>query len=170
MKKTVIKKITACAVLSALSILAFMLESLFPPLFVPGARMGLSNIFILLSAIVLGYGYGYTVLILKIVLGSVFSGNISAMLYSLPAGLISLSVELLLFSFCKRISVICISVTGAVINVTLQNVVFCLVTDSVEYLSFLPYLSLIGVLAGITVGFSVYLLIKKLPNGILDIK
>lgn len=170
MKNKSLKKITACAILSALSILTFMLENLFPPLFIPGARMGLSNIFILLSAIVLGYGYGYAVLILKIVLGSIFSGNVSAMLYSLPAGLISLSIELSLLSFCKKISVICTSVTGAVINITLQNFVFCLVTDSVEYLSFLPYLSLTGVVAGIIVGFSVYLLIKKMPKGVLDIK
>ena len=156
-----LKKITFCAILSAISVLAFTLENLFPPLILPGARMGVANIFILLSAIYLGSIYGYATLIIKVLIGSIFSGNISSIMYSLPAGLVSLTVELLLLNFAKKVSLISISVAGSVINVTLQNAVFCLVTGATEYLGYLPYLSLISVFSGCIIGFCVYLLVKK---------
>ena len=156
-------KTTLCALLTAFALITFVLESLFPPLFLPGARMGISNVFILLAAVILGYKYAAAVLIVKTVLGSLFAGNISAVIYSLPSGAIALIIELLLLYFCKNVSVIAVSVLGAVINVTGQNLVFCLVTGTTEYFAFLPYLALISILSGILVGFTVYLAVKKLP-------
>lgn len=156
-----LKRITLCALFSALALLAFAIENLFPPLILPGARMGVSNIFILLSAICLGSGYAFITLIVKVILGSIFSGNISSIMYSLPAGVIGLAVELALLNFAKKVSLVSISVAGSVVNVTLQNSVFCLVTGTVEYLGYLPYLSLISVVSGALIGFCVYLLVKK---------
>lgn len=156
-----LKKLTLCALLTAFAILSFTLENLFPPLVLPGARMGISNIFILLSTIYLGAPYGFATLIIKVTLGSLFAGNISAIMYSLPAGIISLSLELLLLTFIKKVSLVSVSVAGSVINVTIQNTVFCLVTGVTEYLGYLPYLSLISVISGLIIGFTVYIVIKK---------
>lgn len=163
MRNTFIKKITITAVLSALSTLAFMLESLFPPLFIPGARMGISNIFILFTIVVVGYKYGFIVMAIKIILGSTFSGNLSAILYSLPAGIVSCTVQTILVYFTKNFSLLSISVFGAVVNSTIQNTVFCLITNTWEYISYLPYLTLVAIISGLIVGFATYLLIKKLP-------
>jgi len=167
-RNTTTFKITLCAVLTAFALITFVLEGLFPPLFLPGARMGISNVFILLTAIILGYKYGYAVLIVKTVLGSLFAGNVSAVMYSLPSGAIALALELILLHFCKNVSIISVSVLGAVVNATGQNLVFCLVTGATEYLAFLPYLSLISIVSGIIVGFTVYLAVKKLPIGSRD--
>lgn len=163
MRSTFIKKITITAVLSALSTLAFMLENLFPPLFIPGARMGISNVFILFTIVAIGYEYGFMVMTVKILLGSVFSGNLSGVLYSLPAGLLSCGVQTFLVYFTKNFSLPAISVFGAVINSAVQNTVFCLITNTWEYLSYLPYLTLIAIVSGLIVGLATYLLIKKLP-------
>lgn len=163
MKNTALKKLTFTAVLSALSTLAFMIEGLFPPLIIPGARMGVSNIFILFTIVVLGYKYGFTVMAIKILLGSLFSGNVSAILYSLPAGIVSCTVQSVLVYFTKNVSLTAISVTGAVMNMVVQNLMFCLVTGVWEYISYLPYLSVIAVISGLIVGLTTYLLIKKLP-------
>mgnify|MGYP003317353279 CR=1 FL=1 len=67
MRKLTLRKITFCAVLSALATLAFMLENLFPPIILPGARMGVSNVFILLATLMLGYKYGFICLAVKII-------------------------------------------------------------------------------------------------------
>lgn len=155
-------KIALCGLFSALGCIAFIIEGLFPPLFIPGARLGISNVFILLATIILGGKYGFITLVIKVFLGSLFSGNLSAMLYSLPSGLIALIVEYILLKFTTNISVLAISVCGAVINVSLQNVVFCIVTKTSQYLVYLPYLALIGVVSGLAVGFTVYLIIKNL--------
>lgn len=153
-----------CGVLSALSTIAFIIEGLFPPLIIPGARMGVSNIFILLSAILLGGRYGFITLAVKVLIGSLLSGNFFAVAYALPSGILALSVELILIYIAKKVSVVATSVAGAVINTIMQNVIFCLVTDTIEYLSYLPYLALIGVLGGIVVGFAVYFVLKILPH------
>lgn len=164
MKSLTLRKITYTAVLTALATLAFMLESLFPPIILPGARMGVSNVFILICTLLVGYKYGFCCLILKIFIGSLFSGNISSMMYSLPAGLISLVIECILLLVVKRVSIPAASVAGAVINSTVQNLIFCLITGVPEYLYYLPYLSLIAILSGLVIGFTVYLAIKKLPR------
>lgn len=158
----IIKKISLCGILSAFALLSFILENLFPPLFLPGARLGISNVFILLSAIVIGYKYGFCALIIKSVLGSVFSGNISAIIYSLPAGLISLTIELVLLKFTTS-SLIAISVCGSMVNITVQNFAFCLVTQSFEYMSFVPYLALIGSFSGLMIGLVVLFALKRIP-------
>lgn len=157
-------KITLCACLSALGTIAFTIESLFPPLFLPGARLGISNVFILLSAILLGGKYGYITLAVKTILGSLFSGNPSMILYSLPAGVVALTIELIIIYLIKKTSVLATSVAGAVINTTVQNLIFCLVTGAFEYLAYLPYLAIISLISGIFVGFAVYLVLRYLPT------
>ena len=39
------KKIAVLAVFTALSLVMFIIENQFPPMFIPGAKMGLANIF-----------------------------------------------------------------------------------------------------------------------------
>ena len=153
--KKVTSKIALTGLLATLATITFLIENLFPPLILPGAKMGLSNIFILLAFITLGKVSAFSVLIVKAVLGSLFSGNISAIMYSLPAGAIALTLEVLILTLVKRISIICTSVFGSVVNITVQNVVFCVITDTLNYLSYLPYFVIIGVVSGIIVGFSI---------------
>ena len=161
MKNLTVKKLVLCGILSTLATLAFIIENAFPPLLLPSAKMGLSNIFILLSTLLLGWQYGFITLIVKVMLGSLFSGNLSSIMYSLPAGIISLSVEIILIYLVKRVSVLSVSIAGAVINSTIQNLIFCLITGVNEFLFYLPYLALISVVSGLIVGLCVYLIIKK---------
>lgn len=163
MKNLMTKKITLCAIFSAFTLIVFILESLFPPIIIPGAKMGLSNVFIILGIIILGPWYGFAILLVKILLGSVFAGNISAIIYSLPAGLITCFFEVFLIYFTSRISILAISALSAVINIIIQNLTFCIVTGTWSYIIYSPYLSIIGLISGIIVGFAVYLIIKKLP-------
>ena len=162
-----VKKIALCGILTALALLSFALENLFPPLFVPGARVGISNIFVLLAVILLGAPWGFAALILKCVLGSLFSGNIFAVVYSLPAGAVALTVEVLLLFFTEKVSVVAISVAGAAVNAAIQNATYCLITENLYFISYLPYSVGVGVAGGIIVGFAVYLISKALPKGFL---
>lgn len=163
MKKNTTFKIALCGILSTLATIAFVIENLFPPLFLPGAKIGVSNIFILFALISLGGGYAFFVLIAKVMLGSLFSGNVSAIIYSLPAGVIALTAETIIVYLIKKTSIIATSIVGAIFNVIVQNIVFCLVTGAAEYLCYLPYLSLIGIFSGLTVGVAVFLLNKYIP-------
>ena len=88
MKKETTKKIALCGILSAFACIAFMIENLFPPLFIPGAKLGLSNLFVLLALITLGVKYAFFSLFAKVLVSCFFAGFASAM-YSLPAGCVA---------------------------------------------------------------------------------
>jgi heptaprenyl diphosphate synthase len=163
-----LKKIALTAMLSAFSLIAFMLEHLLPPLILPGAKIGFANVFVLLALIILGEKSAFSVVIIKSVLGSIFSGNVSAILYSLPSGIIALIFETILLYRAEKFSVISVSVLGAVITSIIQNVIFCLMTNAIEYLTYLPYLALTGVIAGAIVGLTVFAVVKFFPQNLLN--
>ena len=163
-----VKKITFCGVLSALALISFIIENLLPPLIVPGGKLGISNVFIIFAGIVLGYGYGLSALIIKAVLGSIFAGNFSAILYSLPSGFIAFSLQMALFNFSAHLSIVAISVAGGVVNSVLQGLTFCLITSTAEYVIYTPYLALLGILGGASVGFILFLLLKIMPESLLS--
>lgn len=161
-----IKKVAFSAALSAFALVAFMLENLFPPLFIVGGRIGIANFFVLIAGIVCGFWYGFAALAVKAVLGSVLTGNAGAILYSLPAGAVAYTAEMLIIIFAPKISLIAASVLGGAVNACLQNAAFCLITATPEYLIYMPYLALIGAAGGAIVGAAVYLTVKRLPEKI----
>lgn len=168
--KRVSVKLAFAGIYSALALISFLLENLLPSLILPGARIGVSNIFILLALISIGWQYAIVVLVVKSLLGSLFAGNFSAVLYSLPAGALALAFEILICLFTKKTSIVAVSICGSVINSLTQNTIFCLITKTTEYFAYLPYLSLIAILSGAIIGFVVYLVVKKFPSESEQIK
>lgn len=163
MKNITTKKIAITSVMTALSLISFLLENLFPPLFIPGAKMGISNVFVLMTVFTCGYGYSFIALLIKILLGSLFSGNFSVILYSLPSGIVSIALEMLLIK-SNKFSILSISILGSVVSLCVQNTVYCLITKTFEFFVYLPYLALIGIVSGAIIGLAVFLLTKYLPK------
>ena len=172
MKKHILKtqyfsarRVATLAVLTAMGLIMFMIESLFPPLFLPGAKMGLSNIFSLLTLFVLGPTEAIILVVIRTTLGSIFTGNISTLMYSLTAGLVSVVVSVILVEFIyPKVSIVAISVVAAVMHNLTQNIVFCLVSNTPEMFSYMPWLALLGVVAGIIVGFAVWFILRAVPT------
>lgn len=159
------RRVATLAVLTAMGLIMFMVESLFPPLFLPGAKMGLSNIFSLLTVYVLGPIEAIILVVIRTTLGSIFTGNISTLMYSMTAGLVSVVVSVILVEFVyPRVSIVAISVVAAVMHNLTQNVVFCLVSNTPEMFSYMPWLALLGVVAGIIVGFAVWFILRAVPT------
>jgi heptaprenyl diphosphate synthase len=162
------KRIATLSVLCAMGLIMFMVESLFPPLFLPGAKMGLSNVFSLLTLFVLGPVDALVVVIVRTVLGSLFGGGISTLMYSLTAGVVSVVISAFLVEFVyPNITIIAISIVSAICHNITQNVVFCLISNTPEMFSYMPCLALVGVLAGVIVGFGTNLILRALPSGLV---
>ena len=159
------RRVATLAVLTAMGLIMFMVESLFPPLFLPGAKMGLSNIFSLLTLFVLGPTEAIILVVIRTTLGSIFTGNISTIMYSMTAGLVSVVVSVILVEFVyPRVSIVAISVVAAVMHNLTQNIVFCLVSNTPEMFAYMPWLALLGVVAGIIVGFAVWFILRAVPT------
>lgn len=158
------KRLATLGVLCAMSLITFMIESLFPPLFLPGAKTGLSNVFSLLCVFVLGPVDAVVLVIVRTTLGSVFTGNLSTLLYSMSAGLVSVGVSSLLVQLVyPKVSIIAVSVVSAVVHNLTQNIVFCLVSSTPQMFVYMPWLALLGVVAGLIVGFAVWFVLRTVP-------
>lgn len=160
------KRIAMLAILTAMGLIMFMIESLFPPLIpLPGVKMGLSNIFTLLALFLLGPIDAVVLVVVRTTLGSMFTGNMSTLIYSLTAGLVSVAVSSVLVEFAyPKVSIVAISVVSAIIHNLTQNVVFCLVSNTPEMFSYMPFLAVTGILAGIIVGFAVWFVLRMIPT------
>ncbi|MFA6867030.1 MAG: Gx transporter family protein [Clostridia bacterium] len=163
------RKIALLGIFLAMALLMFVVENLLPPLILPGAKLGLSNIFVLLTVILLGNVEAIILVVAKCVLGSLIVGNLTALMYSLTAGLVSVTISIVLYKFIyPKISLICISVVSAVVHNLIQTIVFCLITNTPSYFMFIGYLALFGVLAGVITGLVVILLLKYVPTKVYD--
>jgi heptaprenyl diphosphate synthase len=165
------KKITALAALAALALITFIIESLLPPalFFAPGTKLGIANIFVFLALIIYGKKEAFAVLLVKCVLGAVFSGNIFSLYYSLIAGTVSLSLAIALFTFAYgKIGVITISVFCAVAHNAAQVAVAAVISRTPLLITYyLPLASAAGIIAGVVTGICVYLIIKRLPDNLI---
>ncbi len=161
------KKIAVLALLTGLSLITFILENLLPPLGIPGAKPGLANIFSLIALIIFSPWEAFSVVAARTVLGAVFAGNFSALMYSFSGGMVSMSVaSLLLYGAHPKISVAAISVAAAVAHNITQNVIFALTNGSLLYLGYMPYLVLLGIVSGALVGGVTLLIFKSVPKKI----
>ncbi len=163
------RRIAADALFSALALIVFLIENLFPPLFFPGAKMGLSNIFSLAALILYSPLDAFIVVAVRTLLGSVFAGNVSALLYSFTGGIAAMGISaVLLYTLYPHISVMAVSIVAAVAHNIVQNLVFVAVAQTALVLSYMPYLALIGVLSGAIVGAAVTLIFKKVPLSVYE--
>lgn len=158
------KKIAVLALLTGLSLITFIIESLFPTLVIPGAKPGLANIFSFAALIMYSPLEAFIVVALRTGLGAVYAGNVSALLYSFTGGVVSMAVSSLLMYFVyPKISILSVSIAAAVAHNITQNAVFALLSNSVLMFVNLPYLVLLGILAGAVVGGVTMLLFRSVP-------
>lgn len=162
------KKIALIALFVAMSLITFLIESQFPPLFVPGAKMGLSNIFSLLTLVLYGPWEALIVVVVRTLLGALFSSPF-ALLYSFTAGVLSILVSALFYRFLfPKVSLLAISVFGGVLHNCIQLIVYILISRTAEMVGYLPYLALSGVLSGTIIGLTLTLLLKKIPLSLYE--
>ena len=142
-----------------------IVENSLPPLFwfAPGAKLGLSNLLSLVALFTDGVLGGYIVLLVRILLAAVF-GSINSILYSLPSGLISYTIQVVLVKLLiSKLSVISISVIGGVLHNLVQTLIATLITG-VNLYSLVIYTLPAGFVAGLFVGTLAYLILKRLPD------
>ena len=162
------KKIAVLAIFITLSLITFIIENQFPPLFVPGARMGLANIFSFTALIMFSPVEAFIVVAVRTGLGAIYAGNVSALLYSFTGGVVSMAISsVLMYTVYPRVSVMAVSVLGAVAHTVTQNIVFVLLTDT-STLTLIPYFILAGILSGAIVGAVTLLLFKKIPMSVFE--
>ena len=156
------RNIARCAGLVALALGLSTLEGLFPlsllvPL--PGVKLGLANIVTVFALYQLGAGAALAILLTRCLLGGLFAGNVSAMLFSLLGGVTAMLVMIAL-RHCRRLSVYGVSVGGAAAHNIGQMAAACITLGSTMVLGYLPFLLAVSLVTGTLTGFVTALLMR----------
>ena len=90
-----VRKLTLCAVLTAAALVTFVIELQLPPLTgIPGIKPGLANIFTLFALCWLGRGWALALMAVRVALGCIVTGRMTALGYSLAGGLLFALVQI----------------------------------------------------------------------------
>lgn len=154
-------KIAKLGLLLAITLILALVENMLPPVLpiLPYAKIGFSNFAILAVLLLFGIPEGYLILLLKCLFSAVFSGNFAALLWSLPAGIISFSVMVLL-RFPKLFSTTGLSAAGGMAHNTVQILVAAIIIGDTVFV-YLPYMILAGGAAGVFTGLCCHFLVAS---------
>ena len=111
-------KIALLGVLTAAAIVISIIESFIPSIGIPGVKLGLANIVILIILYELGIVDAIVVNLLRVLMTAALRGTIFSMgfLMSLTGAIFSLTVMILFFVLIKKFSIIGVSVIGSLFH------------------------------------------------------
>ena len=158
-----IKKLTLMSVMLGLALIVFTIESQLPPIApIPGIKLGLANTINLIVLYMLGRKESFTVLVSRIVLGSIFAGNITGFMYSLSGGLVSFAFIATVSVFLKENRMWVVSVFGA-IGHNIGQIMFALfLLKTPQLILYLPILTVSAVITVFFTGAAAQLTLKRL--------
>lgn len=147
--------------LIALALIFSYIEILIPFNFgIPGIKLGLANLVVIVALYTVGYSYAFTINCLRILLVAFLFGNFSMAIYSLAGALLSFAVMCLL-KWTKRFSIVGVSMAGGVFHNVGQVVVAAMVVENIKLFLYLPVLLIAGLITGTLIGIISYKLIHS---------
>ena len=162
-----VKKLTQLSVLITIAVIIFVLEMQLPPLTpIPGIKMGLSNIITLVVMILFSRKDAFIVLMLRIIISSIFAGQMTAFIYSITGGLVSFCFMSLFTLFINKDKIWIISIFSAIGHNIGQIAVAILITSTWRIIFYLPILLISGIISGAFTGITAQLLLKKIQGAV----
>ena len=158
------KRLTELSLLTAAALIAFIIEMRLPDIRIPGVKLGLANIFTVYAVYRFSGKEVFLLLVTRIVLGTLFSSNFSAIIYSLTGGMLCLCGMLLLRKIISESYLWLCSIFGAILHNTGQIGAAVLMTGTPAVLAYYPYLLVSGCIAGLFTGLCAQFVVKRLLN------
>ena len=150
------------ALLTALAMIFSYVEAIIPiPLGVPGIKLGLANLVVVMALAILHPAEAFLVSMIRILLMGLLFGNGASLIYSLAGGLLSFGVMLLLKK-TKAFSVYGISIAGAVAHNCGQIAAATLILGSRRIVYYLPVLLIAALLTGFLIAFLAATILRML--------
>lgn len=160
-----LKRLTRDAVLTAVALTIFVVELQLPELVpIPGVKLGLANIVTVTALFTLGPWDALAILLCRIVLGSLFSGSVTTLLYSLAGGLLAFLTMLLLRKLLTVKHLWAASVFAAVAHNLGQIAAAIAVTATPSLILYLPVLTVSGIITGLFTGLAAQYAVKRLSG------
>ncbi len=146
------KKTAYYGIFAALAILMGYVEAVLPmPVPIPGVKIGLSNIVVVLCMYVMGKKEAFYISIVRVVISALLFRGFVGLWYSLAGAFLSYAAMVFVYRF-KDASIIGVSVAGGVFHNIGQIIVACIILGRNVVLYLIPVLMVSGVAAGFAIG------------------
>ena len=156
------RRLAQIALVISFALILSFIESRIPAFVaIPGVKVGLANIAVIFMLYKFGIKEAITVSLIRVIIVSVLFANFVSLLYSIAGAILSFAVMLLLKSFTP-LKEVTVSVAGGIMHNVGQIIVASIMLETNVVVYYLPFLILSGTIAGIVVGITAALLIKKI--------
>ena len=157
-----VQKMALLGVLTAGAIVIAILESFIPSIGIPGVKLGLANIVILIILYELGIVEAVTVNLLRVLVVGLVRGTFLGMGFfmSLTGAVFSLGIMILFYLLIKKFSIIGVSVIGSIFHVGGQILIAMIYLGSAYIVLYLPVLAISAIITGVFVGIIARLIIN----------
>ena len=164
-----IKKLVYMALLTAAALIMFVIEAQIPnPVPIQGVKLGLANIVTVYAMFALGPGPTLMILLCRVFLGSVFSGQMMTILYSMSGGILCYLSMLIMRKLVTIRQIWVCSAVGAVFHNIGQIAVAIFITRTPGLVAYLPVLLVSGIITGVFTGLCAQLVVRHLPARFLE--
>ena len=151
--------------LAALALIIFIVESRIPTLApIPGMKLGLANIVTVYAVYRFKPSEAAMILAVRLILGAVFAGNLSTLMYSTAGAVFCLVGMIFMRKIIPEKNLYLASAAGAVFHNTGQILAACLIMRSSAVFFYYPFLIVSGIIAGLFTGFCAMFVLKRLKR------
>lgn len=156
------KKIATYGVMAALAMILSYVEMQLPAFVaIPGVKLGLTNIVVLVALYKMGYKSALFINIVRIIAVSLLFGTFMSFAFSFTGGMLSTLVMILLKK-SDKFSAVGVSVAGGITHNIGQILAAMLLLNTKAIIWYLPVLWLSGILSGLLIGFIGALIVKRI--------
>ncbi len=148
----------------AFALILSYVETLIPFYFgVPGIKLGLTNLIIVVLLYEWGVKEALCISMLRILLTGFLFGNMFSILYSLAGGLCSFLVMYLLKK-CRLFHVVTVSVCGGITHNIAQLVLASFIVENYGVFFYAPVLLFSGIITGLIIGILAAEIIRRMER------
>ena len=157
-----VQKMALLSVLTAAAIVIAIIESFIPSIWIPGVKLGLANIVILVILYEIGIIEAILVNLLRVFLVGLLRGTFLSMGFymSLTGAILSLAVMIVFYLIIKKFSIVAVSVMGSLFHIFGQILIAIIFLGTASVLYYLPIISISAIITGSLVGIGAKLIIN----------
>ena len=152
-RRFTVETIAQCGLLTAVMLVLGFIENLIPVAAgVPGIKLGLSNSVLLFALYMMDAPTAFVLMVLKVLLSGLLFGGVSAMMYALAGGLLSMIGMILLKKL--KFNILTVSMTGAVLHNAGQVLLAMVILETSRLLYYMAILLFVGLACGAVTGIA----------------
>ncbi len=159
------KKLAVLALLTAIALTVFVIENQIPaPVPIPGVKLGLANIVTLVTMALLSRRDAGIVLLVRIVMGAMFAGSPSTLLFSAVGGTLAYAVMCLTIGLFSEKRLWIVSALAGLAHNAGQLAACVLILRTLSVLAYAPILAVSGIITGVFTGLAAMYLLRALKK------